>query len=216
MKTIIRKFNRLDYKYRTMFIIVSIFNLISIGFITQGLLLLSNIETLLRILFLIFVYIGYLVYLFVSILMLFTRKNKLYITNSIFIFFISIVFIFVSVYINKTYGIVDNMTKEEITYSTSLVVLKDSSFKNNKNFKVGMISNEDDIEGNKLANKLIDKKNLDKISIEYYDNYLEMLGKLYSNEINGVFLNSNYVLNYNSYENYTNIGEETKIIYSYK
>lgn len=216
MKAIIRKFNKLDKLYRIMFIIVNILNIIGIGFITQGLLLLNNIETVLRIVFLILIYIIFFVYLFVSILLLFTKKNKIYIGISIFTCLVSIVFIILSVYINKTYGIVDNMNKDMITYSSSLVVMKDTEFKNNKDFKVGMINDENDIEGNKLANKLIDNKKIDKINIEYYDNYLEMLGDLYNKELNGVFLNSNYVLSYSGYDNYANIESETKVVYTYK
>ena len=45
------------------------------------------------------------------------------------------------------------------------------------------IKNENDIEGNILANKLIDKKKLNKITIDYYSNYLEMLLNLYNKEI---------------------------------
>ena len=164
----------------------------------------------------ILIYISYFVYLFISILLLFSKKNKSYICNSIFILLISVLFIIGSIYINKTYNIVDKMNKKMITYSTSLVVMKDTEFKNNKDFVVGMISDEKDIEGNILANKLIDKKNLDKIDIKYYDNPLEMLSDLYKNAINGVLISSNYVISYSGYENYSNIGSETKVVFSYK
>lgn len=216
MNSIIRKFKKLDKKYQIMFFIVSILFLISIIFISQGLLLLKNIETVLRVIFLIFIYISYFIYLFISILLLFSKRNKSYIGNSIFVSLISIVFIILSIYINKTYNIVDNMNKKLVTYSSSLVVMKDTDFKNDKEFTVGMINDETDIEGNVLANKLIDKKKLDKIDIKYYDNYLEMLGDLYNDTINGVMISSSYVLSYSGYDNYSNIGNETKIIYSYK
>ena len=166
MKSIIRKFKKLNKSYQIMFFIVSILFLISIIFISQGLLLLKNIETVLRVIFLIFIYISYFIYLFISILLLFSKKNKSYIGNSIFVSLISIAFIVLSIYINKTYNIVDNMNKKLVTYSSSLVVMKDTDFKNDKNFIVGMISDETDIEGNILPNKLIDKKKLDKIDIK--------------------------------------------------
>ena len=50
MKSIIKKFKKLDKKYKIMFFIIGILFLISIIFMTQSLLLLKNIETLLRIL----------------------------------------------------------------------------------------------------------------------------------------------------------------------
>jgi len=216
MKRIFKKFKKLKKSYQISFFIVSILFLISIIFITQGLLLLKNIETLLRILFLIFIYIGYFIFLFISILMLYSKKNKSYIANSIFVILISILFIVGSIYINKTYSIVNNLNKKNMLYSSSLVVLKDTEFKNNKDFIVGMINNENDIEGHILANKLIDKKKLNKIDIKYYDSYLEMLSDLYNSNISGVMLNTNYALSYSGYENYEKIADETKIVYSYQ
>ena len=165
MKKILKKFKKLDLKFRIMFYIISILYLVSIVFISQGLLLLKNIETSLRILFLVIIYLSYFIYLFVSILLLFSKRNKSYIVNSIFITIISIIFIVASVYLNKTYNIVDRMNKDVVMYSSSLVVMKDTEFKNSSSFIVGMISDENDIEGNILANKLIDKKKLDMIII---------------------------------------------------
>ena len=216
MKKILKKFKKLDKKFKIMFYIVSILYIVSIVFISQSLLLLKNIETVLRIVFLIFIYLSYFIYLFISILLLFSKRSKSYVGNSIFISIISIVFIVVSIYINKTYNIVDRMNKDVITYSSSLVVMKDTEFKNDSNFTVGMISDENDIEGNILANKLIDKKKLDKIDIKYYDNYLEMLGDLYSKSIDGILVSSGYVVSFSGYDNYNNIGSETKIVYTYK
>lgn len=216
MKKILKKFKKLSKKYRIIFYVVSVLFLVSIVFISQGLLLLKNIETGLRILFLIFVYLGFLVYLFISILLLFSKRGKSYIINSIFISIISIIFIVISIYINKTYNIVDRMNKDVVMYSSSLVVMKDTEFKNNSSFVVGMISDENDIEGNILANKLIDKKKLDKIDIKYYDNYLEMLGDLYNKSINGILVSTGYVVSFSGYDNYNNIGNETKIVYTYK
>ena len=216
MKSILKKFKKLDKKYKIAFFIMSIIFLISIIFITQGLLLLKKIETVLRVIILVIIYIFYIIFLFISILLLFSKKNKLYIINSIFVLILSIVFIVLSIYINKTYNIVNKMNKKTVTYSSSLVVLKDTEFNNNKDFVVGMINDEKDIEGYILANKLIDKKKIDKVEIKYYDNYLEMLGDLYNKSINGILISSNYTIKYSSYENYENIKDETKVIYSYK
>ena len=216
MKKILKKFKKLNKKYKVTFFIISVLYLISIVFISQGLLLLKNIETVLRIIFLVFIYFSYVFYLFISILLLFSKKRKSYIINSIFICFLSIVFIIVSIYLNKTYNIVDRMNKDVVTYSSSLVVMKDTEFKNNSNFVVGMISDENDIEGNILANKLIENKKLDKVDIKYYDNYLEMLGDLYNKSINGILVSTGYVVSFSGYDNYSNIASETKIIYTYK
>lgn len=216
MKSIIRKFKKLNVKYKVMFRIFGLLFLSSVVFMIQSLLLLKNIETVLRILIIIFLIIGFVGYIFLSIIFLFSKKYKKYIINSVIISILSIGFIILSIYINKTYNIVDNMNKRMITYSTSLVVMKDTEFKNDKDFVVGMISDESNIEGNVLANKLIDKKKLDKIDIKYYDDNLEMLNDLYNGGIKGVLISSNYVLSYQGYENYVNIKTDTKVVYTYK
>ncbi len=216
MKRIINKFKKLKKTYKLLYLINVIVFFISICFIIQGLLLLKNIETFLRIIIIVFIILSLFIDIFINILLLFSKKNKLFIANIVFVLFISILFVVGSLYINKTYFIIDNMSKDNITYSTSLITMKDQDFKDSKNFKVGMISNENDIEGNILANKLIEKKHLQNIDLIYYDDYLEMLGDLYNNIINGLFISSNYNLSYSNYENYKNITNETKIIYSYK
>ena len=216
MKSIIKKFKKLNVKYKVMFWIFGLLFLSSVVFMIQSLLLLKNIETVLRILIIIFLIIGFVGYIFLSIIFLFSKKYKKYIINSVIISILSIGFIILSIYINKTYNIVDNMNKRMITYSTSLVVMKDTEFKNDKDFVVGMISDESNIEGNVLANKLIDKKKLDKIDIKYYDDNLEMLNDLYNGSIKGILISSNYVLSYQGYENYVNIKTDTKVVYTYR
>lgn len=216
MKSIIRKFKKLNVKYKVMFWIFGLLFLSSVVFMIQSLLLLKNIETVLRILIIIFLIIGFVGYIFLSIIFLFSKKYKKYIINSVIISILSIGFIILSIYINKTYNIVDNMNKRMITYSTSLVVMKDTEFKNDKDFVVGMISDESNIEGNVLANKLIDKKKLDKIDIKYYDDNLEMLNDLYNGSIKGILISSNYALSYQGYENYVNIKTDTKVVYTYR
>ncbi len=216
MKKILKKFKKLKKFNKISFFIVEIIFFITICFFIYNLLLLKNIETFIRIIIIILSILSIFFTIFINILLLFSKKNKLYITNSILMIIISIVLFILSFNIFKTYGIVDNMSKNTIEYSSSLVVLKDTEFKNNNKFKVGMIKDENDIEGNILANELIDNKNLKDIDIVYYETYLEMLGDLYSNNINGLFISSNYVSAYNSYENYANIKDETKVVYSYK
>lgn len=216
MKSIFKKFKKLKTIYKVLYIIFGILFLTSLIMITHSLLLLKNIETLIRVTFITLCIISFPIYLFINILLLFSKRNKSYIANSIIICIINILFIIISVYIYKTYNIVDNMTKDKILYSSSLIVMKDTEFENNKDFTVGMINNEEDIEGNVLANKLIEKKKLDKIDIKYYSNDLEMISDLYNNKIKGMLTSSNYIFNYERYDNYSNIKNDTKVIYTYK
>ncbi len=215
MKSIIRKFKKLKSIYKILYIVLSIILLISICFLTYELLKLKKIETVLRIIFIIVCFICFFISLFINILFLFSKKNKLFIANSILGFIISVLFIFVSVNIHKTYGIVNNIEKDKITYSTSLVVLKDTEFKDTSDFKVAMIKDESNVD-NIIANELMETKKIKNIDVKYYDDYLEMLADLYSKKINGIFISSGYVDVYSVYENYQNIESDTKVVYSYK
>ena len=102
MKKILKKLKKLDKKYRIMFYIISVLYLVSIVFISQGLLLLKNIETVLRIIFLVFIYFSYVFYLFISILLLFSKKRKSYIINSIFICFLFVSHCATNIKLGKT------------------------------------------------------------------------------------------------------------------
>ena len=54
-----------------------------------------------------------------------------------------------------------------------------------------MINNEDDIEGYKIANIIVDEYKLD-YEISDYDNYEDMIDDLYDNKIDGAFVQSGY------------------------
>ena len=116
MKSIFKKFKKLKTIYKVLYIIFGILFLTSLIMITHSLLLLKNIETLIRVIFITLCIISFPIYLFINILLLFSKRNKSYIANSIIICIINILFIIISVYIYKTYNIVDNMTKDKILY----------------------------------------------------------------------------------------------------
>ena len=73
-----------------------------------------------------------------------------------------------------------------------------------------MISEESDIEGHVLPTEYLNK-NENNYKITYYDDYLSLLNDLYNEEIDGVFITSNFVLIYNSVERFNNIKTDTRI-----
>jgi LCP family protein required for cell wall assembly len=115
--------------------------------------------------------------------------------------------------INKLYNKIDMMSSSDYTlYTTNLIALNETEL--NSSSKLGMIENEDDIEGYKLAKKLIAKENL-KQEVVYYEDYYEMIDALYNNEVDAIFVSSNYVILFSGEEAYSEIGSITQVLYTY-
>lgn len=213
MKVFFKKFSKLKLIYKLMYLLITLLFLGSTSCFINSLLLLKGIETGIRIGIIVLFSIFLFLYILVSLLLLFTKKNKTFIFSSIFVFIISLVMIFLSFFIHKTYSTIDKMNEESITYSTSLITLKDNDI--NIDSVIGIIENEDDIEGYVLAKKLLKKENLENVKLIEYNNYLDMLMDLYDGVTNGILIGSNYVSSYSNYEVFQNIEKETEEKYFY-
>ena len=213
MKVFFRKFSRLKFIYKFIYILIGLLFLISTLFFSHSLLLLKGIETGIRVGIIVLFSFMLFLYLFISILLLFTKKNKTFIFSSIFIMIILIVMFILGYYINKTYKVIDKMSEERVRYSSSLVAMKDGSIDNNST--IGIINNKDDIEGYVLAKKLLEKEKLTNVELKEYVNYLDMLMDLYEHEVDGILIGSNYVANFSTYEVFVNIATNTKEIAYY-
>ena len=213
MKVLLRKFGKLKFIYKFIYILVTILFISCTVYFTNSLLLLKGIENGIRagiiVLFIIFVFI----YILVSLLMLFTKRNKTFVFSSLFVFIVIIIITFLGYFITKTFNVIDQMSENSITYSTSLVTMKDGYVDDNS--IIGIIDNEDDIEGYVLANKLLKQEKLENVELKQYTNYLDMLMDLYDGVTNGILIGSNYASNYSSYEIFANIKEESKEIAYY-
>ena len=124
---------------------------------------------------------------------------------------------FASSFISKTISTLDNMNKNTTLYTTKLITLKDSGTtkKNIKNKKIGIISDEEDIEGYVLAQKIIKEQKIDTDNIYDYDEYIIMLKALYEGEIDACFVQGNYVSMYKTRSDFEYIGDETKVLFKY-
>ncbi len=197
-------------------ILLSLYLLLSIGFFIGILLLTINlsflvgIETFMRITLLAILYLILIFYLLYGFVWLFSKKTIKLIIYTIFIIIFTFATYFGSYYINKTYRIIDSINKEEITYTTNLILLNNTVFRNTKEFKVGMINNDSDIAGNVLAHEMIKKENYLFTIIDYFD-YHEMLEALNDKEIDGLFIASNYESFLSEDELYSSIAESTKV-----
>ncbi len=214
MKVLLKKFKKTKLSVRLIYFFTFIVFLFSYIYLFRSLLLLNNIETKIRIIVLCVLVILLIIYTFIDLLLLLTKKNKTVVITSFFIVLISAVSIIGSLAINKAYSLLSSLSKERILYTTNLISLNNTEFLNNANYKVGIINNETDIEGNILAYELIDKNDL-KVTVEKYDTYFEMLEKLYNGSLNGIFITNNYEVMYEGYDAYQNIGSEVKVDYEY-
>ena len=214
MKRFFNKFKKTKLSTRLVYLFVSIIFIGSYCYLFKSILLLNNIENTLRIIGLVSLFLILIIYLFGSLLFLLSKKNKTVIFFSFIAMIISSFSIIASLAINRVYSLLDNMSKDKILYTTNMILKSDKSFINDSSFKVGILNNETDVEGYILPKEYIKNKNL-KVNVTEYDSNFELLEKLYNGELDGIFITSNYIINYESYESYKNIEQDTKVEFTY-
>ncbi len=214
MKKFLKKFNNTKLSIRLVYIFVSIIFIFSYGYLFRSLLLLNNIETTLRVIALSVLGVLLLLYIIGNLLLLMSKKNKTVIFLSFIVLLIAAVSLVGSLTINKVYGILDSMSKDKILYTTNMILLNDKEFSNTNDFKVGILNNETDVEGNILPKEYIKKEKL-KVNVTEYDSNFELLEKLYGGELDAIFITSNYIIKFEGYDAYKNIENEVKVQFTY-
>ena len=214
MKKFLKKFNNTKLSIRLVYIFVSIIFIFSYGYLFRSLLLLNNIETTLRVIALSVLGVLLLLYIIGNLLLLMSKKNKTVIFLSFIALLIAAVSVVGSLTINKVYGILDSMSKDKILYTTNMILLNDKEFSNTDDFKVGILNNETDVEGNILPKEYIKYEKL-KVNVTEYDSNFELLEKLYNGELDAIFITSNYVIKFEGYDAYKNIENEVKVQFTY-
>ena len=210
IKNLFKKLKKTNKIYRISFYILFILYLVSIILFSYSLILLGNIETLFRTILIIFLYLNLILFLFIGLVLLILKKHVILTILLVLTTIFTGVNSFGYYYINKTYKIVDNISKDKIIYTSNLISLnKDIEIKT-----IGLINNEEDIEGYILPQEYIANKGM-KVKIKEYDTYEKLLDALYNKEIDAIFIDGNYVLKYNNIDKFTNIANETFIIDSY-
>lgn len=181
-------------------------------FFAKSLLSLEGIETAVRIVVLILFGIWGLFYFLQGLLKMFERKHKKFILFTIIsLIFIPIFFASSSI-IDHLYHKIDGFSKDYITYTTNLVTKKDTTWDESK--KLGMINDQNDIEGYILGKELLEIEKLHN-EITEYDDYLLMLTDLKEQKIDGIIISSNYTVSYKDEGIFENIKEDTKVIYEH-
>ena len=208
------KYNKAIKVISILFIIVQ---LLATFTLLYSLYIIKGIETELRYLFMILV----LIINIISIILT-TKSLKKEKKSKFFIFVIvSSIFIFAqaigSYYILKTYSTLSSMNKNEITYTTAFVALKDSKLKDINsinNVKIGIVSDETSIEGFVIGKEIVKENNLEKNNtLVDYEDFTALIKGLYSKNIDIMIVSEDYVSMFEDIDEYKNIASETKIIY---
>lgn len=209
MKVLAKKLKKINKPKKIFYFISIILYIITFAYFIYGILKLKGIETLIRGIIISFFAIWLFLYILCGLLTMISKKTKTF----IFITFITLLFCPIfgisSFYINKVMGSISNINNEKLTYTTNLIALKETEF--NDSLTIGMIESEEDIEGNILAKKLIEKENLSN-KIETYEDYQSMISDLYKGNIGGCFVSSNYAVNFSG-EEYNDVtqGEDNAV-----
>ena len=145
-------------KFKKVINITSILMFISFLFLSYSILLISGVETELR-------YIGIGILLLINLIVIFVlrkiiKKKK---TSRYIIYFIILLILTVGqatwgYFVFKTYSSINNINKDKITYSTSLVVRTDSKIEEIKDLKykkIGILNDNNDIDNHVLGMQLI-------------------------------------------------------------
>ena len=213
MKVFFSKLKKASIVMKIFYFLSLILYWVSYGFFCKSILSLVGIETVIRIVVLIFASIFGLIYTIFGLTKMFQHKKIGFILLTVVTLLFSLVFGFASYYIDRLYNKLENFTaSDRSVYTTAIVTLTSTTF--DEDSTIGMITDEDDRTGYILPMEMISKNNLNN-PIEYYDNTLEMLDALYAGEIDAIFINKDYVTLYSGEEKYQNIASETKIVQEY-
>ena len=212
MKAFIHKLKKCNKILLSLYLISLVTYTVFYIIFTYNILRLATIETPIRILIVIIFGVWQIVWLIAGLMAMFTKKYKPYTILIVFTAIFTGIFGFGNYVIGSLLSNIDAMSKSKLVYTSNLIALKDTEF--NSSSKIGMINDEEDIEGFKLGNKLI-KENTLSNEIERYDDYYVMLNDLYEHKIDACVVSGNYVVNFSSEEQFENIAKETKVIFKY-
>lgn len=197
-----------------LFIVVQ---LLAMFTLLYSLYIIKGIETEIRYVFMILVAIINIISIILTTKLL--KKEK----QSRFFIFVVIASIFIfaqaigSYYILKTYSTLNSMNKNEITYTTAFVTLKDSKIKDIssiKNAKIGIVEDDTSIEGYVIGKEIIKENSLEKNNtLVDYEDFTALVKGLYSKDIDIMIVSEDYVSMFDEINEYKNISSETKVIY---
>ncbi len=208
-RSFFHKWKRQNKILRVSFLLVSIAFLIALVFFTLSLIKLAGIETGIRVIGLVILYLHLILLIVGGLLLLFTGRKKMLIALLALSGFYTVVLSVGSFFIDKTYAIIDNVQKKYVEYTSVLISLNATE----KYERIGIISAKDHPTGYIIPQEMIKEYDIDGELVEY-DDEISMMSDLYDGEIDALFITDGYVTMYSSYEKFANLQSETKIVYS--
>ena len=189
------------------------------GYLIYNVLLLKDIENVLRLVFVIFLGFILLLLTFLGVRFLGRYKKAKLVVVILFMLVLAFGEGFVGYNISKVYGSLKKVSTplEYTTYSSSIITLKDNDASSlgdiKQSEKLGVLADETSIEGAIIPSEVLKKKNLSN-KTESYDSYISAIDALKSGEINYIFVPTNYTIMFGSMEGYEDLGTTTKVIYT--
>ena len=195
--------------YKIISYIVLVMLLISLGFLIYNMSLLGKIETFYRVM-------GSLLLVLISILLGYSliegtkhNKVKMVIISSVISILLSVILFVVSSLIYKAYKELDNMNKDELTYTTIMLSKSEAKLDLINGKKIGVISDKEDISNYILPMEVIDKNNLKTNNeIVEYSDLVTLMSALINDEVDFIFISNDYKSKFALVEGYT---EDTKL-----
>lgn len=143
------------------------------------------------------------------------NKTKSYVTYFIVLIIFILGEVFVSYNLSKVSDSIRKVTNEYATYSTSLIVLKDSRIDSVSDLSkktIGIITDKNNVEGYVIANEIVDENKISNRNLKEYDEFTEMLNDLYDEKIDGAFVSSSFASLFATTEGLEDIGEKVKTV----
>lgn len=147
---------------------------------------------------------------------LFKKKKKV---RSIIAIALSIIMIvaqsFLGYFLYRTYSSLDSINKDKITYTTAVLVMKDSKVEkidDLKEKKIGIVIDETSIDGYVIGMEIAKENKLEK-NIKEYSNVTSLVKDLYNKKVDAIIISKNYPSMFKNIDKYKNIEEDTKIVF---
>lgn len=205
----LKKWKKQSKPLRIALLIVDILYIVGLVLFTKAILSLVNIESGMRVLILLIFYVHLAIITLLGVVYLYTNKKKRLIFLMVLSTIYSCIFGVSFYFISRTIGIIDNVQKKYMTYTSVMISMKDTEKYN----KIGMINNEADAAGYIIPKLMIKEYDI-KGEIVYYDDYVPMITDLYDGEIDALFISNTYWAMFDSYERFENIENDVKEVYS--
>lgn len=204
--------------YKIVQLVLLVLLVISSGFLIYSLVLFTGLKKLYIILLIILVcyislFVGYLINKNYRL-----GRTKRFLIISIVSIILCGIYIVGSYLLTNVHSKLNNFSKNEITYKTVLLTFnnKYKSIEDVKDSKVGIVEDKEDEELYILPMKVI-SDNLVKSNneIKKYNSVIDLMSALYKEEVDLIFINSNYKDLFISFEEYNDLPEKAIEVMEY-